>query len=117
MIDVTPLAYALIMVLAVLITVYLIPWIFSTTSEKQRKEVEAWVNIACAAAEQLYHTDVIQDTKQYVIDFLAKKYLKINPDELDKMIEAAVLEINKEWAEVAEEKKEEATEEESEAST
>ena len=32
------------------------------------------------------------------------------------MIEAAVLKINKEWAEVAEEKKEEATDEESEAS-
>ena len=116
MIDVTPLANALIMVLAVLITVYLIPWIKSQTTEKQRKEVEAWVKIACAAAEQLYHTDMIQDRKQYVIDFLAKKNLKINPDELDKMIEAAVLEINKEWAEVTEEKKEEATDEESEAS-
>ena len=66
------------------------------------------MNIACAAAEQLYHTDVIQDRKQYVIDFLVKKNLKVNPDELNKMIEAAVLEINKEWAEVAEEKKEEA---------
>ena len=116
MIDVTPLANALIMVLAVLITVYLIPWIKSQTTEKQRKEVEAWVNIACAAAEQLYHTDTIQDRKQYVMDFLAKKNLKINPDELDKMIEAAVLEINKEWAEVAEDKKAEATDEESEAS-
>ena len=50
------------------------------------------------------------------MDFLAKKNLKINPDELNKMIEAAVLEINKEWAEVAEVKKEEATDEESEAS-
>lgn len=116
MIDVTPLANALIMVLAVLITVYLIPWIKSQTTEKQRKEVEARVKIACAAAEQLYHTDMIQDRKQYVVEFLAKKNLKINPDELDKMIEAAVLEINKEWAEVTEDKKEEATDEESEAS-
>ncbi len=116
MIDVTPLANALIMVLAVLVTVYLIPWIKSQTTEKQREEVEAWVKIACAAAEQLYHTDVIQDRKQYVIDFMMKKNLKVNPDELNKMIEAAVLEINKEWAEVAEDKKEEATEEESEAS-
>ena len=95
MIDVTPLANALIMVLAVLITVYLIPWLKSHTTEKQRKEVEAWVNIACAAAEQLYHTDVIQDKKQHVMDFLSKKNLKINPDELDKMIEAAVLAISK----------------------
>ena len=59
---------------------------------------------------------MIQDKKQYVMDFLSKKNLKINPDELDKMIEAAVLEINKEWAEVTEEKKEEAADEEVEAS-
>ncbi len=58
-------------------------------------------------AVRLYHTDVIQGKKQYVMDFLSKKNLKINPDELDKMIEAAVLEINKEWAEVVEDKKEE----------
>ena len=68
---------------------------------------------ATAAAARLYHTDVIQDKKQCGIDFLAKKNLKINPDELNKMIEAAVLEINKEWAE---EKKEEAADEESKAS-
>ena len=116
MIDVTPLANALIMVLAGLITVYLIPWIKSQTTEKQREEINAWVKIACAAAEQLYHTDVIQDRKQYVIDFMVKKNLKVNPDELNKMIEAAVLEINKEWAEVTEDKKEEAADEESEAS-
>lgn len=59
-------------------------------------------------AVRLYHTDVIQDKKQHVMDFLSKKNLKINPDELDKMIEAAVLEINKEWAEVTGKKKEEA---------
>ena len=68
---------------------------------------------ATAAAAWLYYTDVIQDKKQYVMDFLAKKNLKINPDELNKMIEAAVLEINNEWAE---EKKEEAADEESKAS-
>lgn len=59
---------------------------------------------------------MIQGKKQHVMDFLSKKNLKINPDELDKMIEAAVLEINKEWAEVAEEKKEKAADEESKAS-
>ena len=33
-----------------------------------------------------------------MLQFLAQKKLKVNTDELDKMIEAAVLEINKEWA-------------------
>ena len=107
---------ALLALVAVLIICYLIPWIKTKTTAQQRENIFFWIRIACRAAEQLYHTDMIQDRKQYVIDFLAKKNLKINPDELDKMIEAAVLEINKEWAEVTEEKKEEATDEESEAS-
>jgi len=97
MIDITPLTNALIAVVAVVITVYVIPWIKSQTTEKQREEIGAWVKIACAAAEQLYNSGQIQNKKAYVLQFLSQKNLKVNTDELDKMIESAVLEINKEW--------------------
>lgn len=56
------------------------------------------MKIGCAAAEQLYNSGKIQNKKFYVTQFLEQKNLKVNADELDKMIEAAVLEINKEWA-------------------
>ena len=96
MIDVTPLANALIMVLAVLITVYLIPWIKSQTTEKQREEINAWVKIAVQAAEQLYKgSGQGEQKKQYVLEYLASKGFTIDADSIDKMIEAAVLEINK----------------------
>ena len=98
MIDITPLINALIAVAAVLVTVYLIPWLKRRTTAAQREEINAWVKIGCAAAEQLYNSGQISNRKAYVLQFLAQKKLKVNMDELDKMIEAAVLEINKEWA-------------------
>lgn len=98
MIDITPLVNALIAVLGVAITIFVIPWLKSRTTAAQREEINAWVKIGCAAAEQLYNSGQINNRKAYVLQFLAQKKLKVNMDELDKMIEAAVLEINKEWA-------------------
>ncbi len=96
MIDLTPIANAIIAVVAVAITVYLVPWIRNRTTAAQREEINAWVKIAVQAAEQLYKgSGRGPDKKQYVLDFLAQKNLKIELTELDKMIEAAVLEINK----------------------
>ena len=96
MIDLTPLVNALIMVLAVLITAYLIPWIKSQTTEKQREEIDAWVKIAVQAAEQLYKgAGKGEEKKAYVLDYLNKKGFTIDAESIDKMIEAAVLEINK----------------------
>ena len=97
MIDLTPLINALIAVVAVVITIYVIPWLKSRTTAVQRENIQEWVKIGCAAAEQLYNSGKIQDRKTYVLQFLTRKKLKVNTDELDKMIEAAVLEINKEW--------------------
>lgn len=98
MIDITPLIEAVLALIAVLITANLVPWIKSQIMEKQREEINAWVKIAVQAAEQLCNSGKLGDKdakKQYVIDFLAQKSLKIDLTELDKMIEAAVLEINK----------------------
>lgn len=98
MIDITPFFEAVMALVAVLITVYLIPWIKSRTTEQQREEINVWVKIAVQAAEQLCNSGKLgnkEEKKQYVVDFLAQKNLKIELTELDKMIEAAVLEINK----------------------
>lgn len=96
MIDITPIVNALMAVIAVLITVYLIPWIKSRTTEQQREEINAWVKIAVMAAEQLYKGEGQGEAKkQYVLDFLAGKGLTLDMDMINNMIEAAVLEINK----------------------
>ena len=96
MIDLTPLAEAVIALLAALITVYVIPWIKSQTTTAQREELNAWVKIAVQAAEQIYTEPGLGATKkQYVLDYLDSKGFALDEDSLDKMIEAAVLEINK----------------------
>lgn len=100
MTDITPLCIAVLSLVAIIVTVYLVPWLRSKTTKEQREEINAWVKIAVRAAEQLFSgSGRGTEKKQYVIDFmlefLAKRKLTINMDELDKMLEAAVLELNK----------------------
>lgn len=100
MTDITPLCIAVLSLVAIIVTVYLVPWLRSKTTKEQREEINAWVKIAVRAAEQLFGgSGRGTEKKQYVIDFmlefLAKRKLTINMDELDKMLEAAVLELNK----------------------
>lgn len=54
MIDITPIINAAIMLIAAAVSVFLIPWIKSKTTDAQRKELVEWVKIGVAAAEQLY---------------------------------------------------------------
>ena len=95
--DLTPILIALLMLVAVLIICYLIPWVKTKTTAQQRDNIYFWVKMACSAAEQLYKSGEGQKKKQYVLEFLHSKELTVDEDELDKMIEAVVLEINKEW--------------------
>ena len=77
---------------------YLIPWIKSKTTAQQRDNIYFLVNMACRAAEQKYKSGEGQKKKQYVLEFLHERELTVDEDELEQMIEAIVLEINKEWA-------------------
>ena len=96
MIDLTPIANAVIAVVAVAITVYLVPWIKNRTTAAQREEINAWVKIAVQAAEQIYRgSGKGPERKQYVLDYLTDKGFTLDASSIDKMIEAAVLEINK----------------------
>ena len=53
-IDITPIVNAAIALIGAGVSVFLIPWLKSQTTEAQRKELTAWVKIGVAAAEQLY---------------------------------------------------------------
>ncbi len=96
MIDLTTILQAAITLLAAVITVFVIPWIKSKTNKTQREQIEAWVGIAVAAAEQLWkgREKAGEDKKRYVLEFLEKKGFTINMDELDAMIEAEVLRLS-----------------------
>lgn len=95
MIDLTPIFQAVVVLIASIITYKLIPYIKSKTTVKQQQEINAWVQIAVAAAEQIFSGDGRGlEKKQYVLDWLNAKGLKVDVATIDAMIEAAVYELN-----------------------
>lgn len=96
-IDITPIVNAAIALIGAGVSVFLIPWLKSQTTEAQRKELTAWVKIGVAAAEQLYKgAGRGEEKKQYVIDFLKQKGFKVDEESVINAIEAAVKQLNTE---------------------
>ena len=96
MIDLTTIFQAAITLLAALITAFVIPWIKSRTTKTQREQIEAWVGIAVAAAEQLWkgHEKAGEEKKRYVLNFLEERGFAVDSAALDAMIEAEVMRIS-----------------------
>ena len=91
----TKIVLALISILGAIITYVVVPWIKSKTSTTQRETVRFWARIAVEAAEQIFSEPKQGGKKkQYVIDFLDKKGIKLTNEELDVLIESAVKELN-----------------------
>lgn len=96
MIDITPIVSAIIVLLAACVSAFVIPYIRKKTTEADLKEIEAWVKIAVAAAEQLYTSTDGEAKKNYVLNFLTEHGYEINFDELNFLIEAEVLRLHAE---------------------
>lgn len=97
--DLTPLFEALIALAVALVTAFLIPWLRKKYGAEKTSEILRWVDIFVRAAEQLYtDTGMGQQKKDYVLMRLEAKGYSVDPAALDSMIEAAVLEINREAA-------------------
>ena len=96
MTDLTPVFNALITLLATLVTAFVIPWLRKKTSQQDREAMLAWVEIAVAAAQQLYHDLDGVSRKKYVLGFLSDKGYSVDDAALDNAIEAAVLRLHRE---------------------
>lgn len=95
MIDITPVINAVIALLAAGVSVFLIPWIKSKTTDAQRKELLEWVKIGVAAAEQLYKGQGRgEEKKKYVLEFLASMGFTVDEEAINAAIEAAVNQLN-----------------------
>ena len=82
--------------MSAVVTYAVVPLLRARLGDQQLAVVKEWVNIAVHAAEQIFHAGGQgAEKKQYVVDFLNSKGLKISNKELDKLIEAAVFEMNK----------------------
>ena len=95
MYDITPIFVAVAALIAALMTAFVIPYIKSKTTAEQQKEINAWVKIAVAAAEQIYvGSGRGEEKKAYVIDWLRSHGITVDEEKLDALIEAAVYELN-----------------------
>lgn len=96
MIDLTPIYNAVIALAAACVSAFFIPWLRRKTDEQEREELLRWVEIAVAAAQQLYHQKDGAERKAYVLDFLESKGYRVDTAEIDSAIEAAVLKLHEE---------------------
>lgn len=91
--DVTLLIQALIALLSVAITTFLIPYLKSKTNKETQDEINKWVAIAVTAAEQLYKSGNGAEKKKYVKEWLQAHNITYDEAKIDAMIEAAVYEL------------------------
>ena len=92
MTDLTPIFQAVITLVSLVITVILIPLIRAKLTEAQNQKLTMWVNVAVAAAEQLFREPGAgSEKKKFVLEFLQSKGYTYDSDTVDVMIEAAVL--------------------------
>jgi hypothetical protein len=89
--DLTPIMEAIISLVVAVITAFVIPWLKGKIDADKLEQIKLWLTVAVEAAEQLYNgTGRGEEKKAYVVKFLQEKGFTLDPDSLDKLIEAAV---------------------------
>lgn len=96
--DFTGLFEIVLSVLSVIASCFLIPWLKEKLSAEKLERLVKWVRIAVEAAEQLYGSGAGQQKKEYVVSFLLSKGIVFDANEIEAIIESAVLQLP-EWLE------------------
>lgn len=95
MTDLTPVFKAFAYLLATILTAFFIPWIKRNTTAKDREDFLRWVEIAVAAAEQVFLSTQGSAKKEYVVGFLEEKGFTFSEEEINAAIESAVLRLHR----------------------
>ena len=96
MIDLTPIINAVIMLIAAVISAFVVPWLKGKIEAQKLTQILNWVKIAVNAAEQIYNESGMgEKKKEYVLNFLQQKGYTLDPEKIDAMIESAVYSIQK----------------------
>lgn len=84
----------IVMVAALVVARYLVPWIKEKIGADKLAEVEKWVKYAVLKAQQVLWEESGVDKKAYVTEFLKElliaKNIALSDEQLDVLIEAAV---------------------------
>lgn len=93
--DITSILEAIIALAAAIITVFLLPWLSARTTAEERKELLGWVDIAVAAAQQLYHQCSGQQRLDYALSVLEERGFDVDDGVVLDAVEAAVLKLHR----------------------
>ena len=98
-IDITPVLQAVITLIAVIISAFIIPWIKSKVSVSQWTDLTVYAETFVKCAEMIFKgTSLGKDKKKYVLEKLTelceKKGLKFSLDEIEAAVEEAVKNMN-----------------------
>lgn len=88
--NITEILEGFVYVMVAIVSLVVIPFIKRKIGAENMDEFLRWVEIAVAAAEQLYDSAQGAAKKEYVMDYLAMKGFTVNESELHLAIEAAV---------------------------
>ena len=92
--DITQLVIGVIGICVLFVTMVILPLARAKFGNESVEEFLRWVKIGVQAAEQIYAIADGEQKKMYVLEFLDSKGYDVNEDEVDKAIEAAVLELH-----------------------
>lgn len=95
-INITPIIEAGIFLIAAIITVFVIPWIRSKVKNEDMTNFLRWVELAVAAAEQIYESTDGVAKKHYVLTYLRDKGITVDEEDIENAIEAAVIRLHNE---------------------
>lgn len=94
--DFTKIVLVVLTIISAIVTGIIIPLIKAKVKKADIDYKMRIVSIAVGAAEQIYkQSGMGKKKKAEVLKFLKSEGIKVSEDELDKMIESCVLEINK----------------------
>ena len=97
MIDLTGIISAVLTLIVAVLSAFLIPLIKRKVDAEKLATIQFWVGIAVDAAEQVFRDGGLgAEKKKYVVNFLEARGFSIDADELNNLIEAAVLEMKNE---------------------
>lgn len=94
MIDLTDVVSAIITLILVVITTFLVPYLKTKIEANKFEKIKSWVKVAVEAAEMIYvGTGRGEEKKKYVIQYLNSKGYTIDTESINNLIESAVLEL------------------------
>lgn len=92
--DITPYVKVAEIILAAIFTYIIVPYIKAKLNNERLEKLRVFVKTAVQAAEMIFNeTGMGKEKKQYVINCLADAGYKLDEEELDLIIESAVLEL------------------------